>query len=126
MCRVQKRNGFTLIEILIAITILLAVSFIGLLKYVDVVEENHVKVDLINAKTIADGVQIAILSNAIEGKDATNQSIANEKLSNYFDTTITPKSKQFGGTKSAFTYSISGKNVTVTANGIQAYPYIAP
>ena len=123
MGRQHKRKGFTLIEILIAVTILLAVSFVGVIRYANMVEENNVKIDIINAKTIADGINIAILSDAIDDSNVSNKSIIDDDLDAYFDTKIKPKSKACGGKNGAgFTYSIENKKVSIEANGIELYP----
>lgn len=91
------------------------------------VEENNIKIDIINAKTIADGIHIAILSDAIDGTDVNQQPIDNDKLEPYFDTKITPKSKAFGGkNKGTFTYSISGKKISIHANNKELYPTVSP
>lgn len=118
-----KRNAFTLIEILIVITILLSLSVLGAIKYISVVEENNINLDLVNARTIAEGVKLAGVSNAIDLKtDVSNQPIDSAALSKYLDGEMKPKSKKYGANNAAFTYSISNQKITVSANGQILYP----
>lgn len=119
----KMKKGFTLIEILIVITILLSLSVLGALKYISVVEENNVNLDLVNARTIAEGVKLAGLSNAIDLKtDVSNQPINSEALKKYLDGDMKPKSKKYGENNASFVYSIQDQKITVSANGQTLYP----
>ncbi len=119
----HKRKGFTLIEILIVVTILLSLSVLGAMKYMSIVEQNNINLDRINARTIAEGIKLAGLSGAIDlNKDVSGASIEDPELAKFIDTSIVPKSKHFGGNSARFTYSISKQNVTVHANGLVVYP----
>ena len=120
---IHKHSGFTLIEILIVVTILLSLSILGTIKYLSVVEENNISLDIINARTIAEGIKLAGLSGAIDlNKDVKDASISNDKLSKFIDSTVKPKSKHYGGGDSDFTYSIAKQNITIMANGLEVYP----
>lgn len=117
-----NKRGFTLIELLISMTILIAITFITAFKYINVVEENNTKVDIINAKTIADGIKIASLSGVQINKDGGNINSPAD-LSNYFDTEIKPKSKTYGsGEDSSFTYQVKENTIIIMAGGKQVYP----
>ena len=117
----KKRKGFTLIEIIISITILLALTVLGVVKYVNVVEENNIKIDIINAKTLADGVQMAYMAGVI---DETSSKSNNSELSSYIDTTVTTKSKEYGKNE-PYSYSFEGSQVIIhSSNNKQLYPYL--
>lgn len=117
------KKGFTLIEILIVITILLSLSVLGALRYMDIVEENNKSLDIINARTIAEGVKLAGISGKIDLKsNVSNQSIDTETLAKFIDGDIKPKSKEYGGDSGVFTYSISNQKISVSANGKILYP----
>ena len=77
MGKMRKRKGFTLIEILISVAILLALTFIGAFKFINVVEENNVKIDVINAKTIADGINMAMLSGVTVSDNTSGSALTN-------------------------------------------------
>ncbi|MDO4711198.1 MAG: prepilin-type N-terminal cleavage/methylation domain-containing protein [Peptostreptococcaceae bacterium] len=120
----HKKSGFTLIEILIVVTILLSLTFIGAIKYIDVVEENNINLDIVNARTIAEGIKMAGLAGAIDLKtNVSNAPITGSALEKYIDTDITPKSKKYLGTeRSGFVYSIKDQKITISANSHVVYP----
>lgn len=119
----QNRFGFTLIEILIVITILLSLSFLGAIKYIDVVEQNNINLDIVNARTIAEGIKLAGLSGAIDlKKDVANQPINSPSLSKFIDGEIVPLSKKYGSNNATFSYSISNQKILIKANGMVLYP----
>lgn len=120
MNKVKKRAGFTLIEILISITILLTLTVLGAIKYVGVLEENNIKLDHINAKTVADGVHMAILSGVIDDKSSIDSN--SEQLSNFIDTSITTKSKKYSK-GSSFSCKVTEGVITVTVSDKILYPY---
>lgn len=126
MGKMRKRKGFTLIEILISVAILLALTFIGAFKFINVVEENNVKIDVINAKTIADGINMAMLSGVTVSDNPSGSALTNpSELSKFFDTTVKPKSKKYGKDKGSYTYSIKEQEIYIYAGGQQLYPLIA-
>lgn len=126
MGKMRKRKGFTLIEILISVAILLALTFIGAFKFINVVEENNVKIDVINAKTIADGINMAMLSGVTVSDNPSGSALTNpSELSKFFDTTVKPKSKKYGKDKGFYTYSIKEQEIYIYAGGQQVYPLIA-
>ncbi len=116
------RRGFTLIEILIVVTILLSLSVIGAIKYVSVVEQNNINLDIVNARTLAEGIKIAGLSGAIDlKKDVVDQPITDPDLESFLDTSIIPHSKKYGENNSKFVYSIKNQRIKISANGITVY-----
>lgn len=118
-----KKSGFTLIEILIVITILLSLSVLGAIKYIDVVEDNNINLDIVNARSIAEGIKLAGIAGAIDLKQDVNaQPITNPALSKYLETDIVPQSKKFGENSSKFLYSINNQKITIIANNHIVYP----
>jgi len=124
----KNNSGFTLIELLIVLTILVALTLLGTYKYFNIVEENRQKIDITNAKMLAEAVDVA---------DATGQLVITQEithvtysdLENILNNEITPTSKKYTGgnkdTKFIITVAKSGNNLTttITAAGDQVvYP----
>lgn len=119
----DKKRGFTLIEIMVVVAIILSLSILASIKYMDIVESNNVKLDLINARVIAEGIELAGISGDINlNANVTNKSINDEILKKYFDTSVVPKSKKYSSDNPSFTYSIDNQKVKIIANGKELYP----
>ena len=61
--RLSKRNGFTLIEIIISITLLLLIATYGMLKYQNVKESAQQKLDIASAVSFAETLELALMDN---------------------------------------------------------------
>lgn len=117
------KKGFTLIEIMVVVAIILSLSILASIKYMDIVESNNVKLDLINARVIAEGIELAGISGDINlNTNISNKSINDEILKKYFDTSVVPKSKKYSSDNPSFTYSIDNQKVKIIANGKELYP----
>ena len=122
MGKMRKRKGFTLIEILISVAILLALTFIGAFKFINVVEENNVKIDVINAKTIADGINMAMLSGVTVSDNPSGSALTNpSELSKFFDKRLNQRVKSMVKTRDPthtplknkkYTYMLAGSSCT--------------
>ena len=121
----KKKKGFTLIEIMIVVAIVLSLSIIASIKYMDILESNNVKLDIINARTIAEGIELAGISGDIDlNVNVSNMTINNEKLKKYIDVTVVPKSKKYSSNNPSFLYTIQNKKVFIFANGQELYPNV--
>lgn len=119
----DKKNGFTLIEIMIVVAIILSLSILASIKYMDIVETNNAKLDIINARVIAEGIELAAISGDINlNTNVSHASINNVKFQKYFDTSVVPKSKKYSSDTPAFTYSIDDHKIKVYANNKELYP----
>lgn len=120
----KRRKGFTLIELLIVIAIILSLSIVVSIKYLNVVESNNAKIDIINARVIAEGIKLAAISGDVDiNQNISNQSINNKVFENYFDVNTTPKSKKYSD-NSGFLYSIKEQKIIISANGLEIYPNV--
>ncbi len=62
----KKKKGFTLIELMIVISIIAVLAAIGVPKYASIQKEAKVKADVATAKTIADAVTVLVAQEKID------------------------------------------------------------
>ncbi|MGB5824175.1 MAG: prepilin-type N-terminal cleavage/methylation domain-containing protein [Proteocatella sp.] len=123
----KNNSGFTLIELLIVLTILVALTLLGTYKYFNIVEENKQKIDITNAKMLAEAVDVADATGKLvltEGSTTVEYS----QLETILDKEITPTSKKYtgGNTDAKFIITVvkSGDvfTTTITAENQTIYP----
>lgn len=92
----KNDSGFTLIELLIVLTILVALTLLGTYKYFNIVEENKQKIDITNARMLAEAVDVADATGKIVLSEGNNE-ISYDKLSGILDKELAPTSKKYSG-----------------------------
>ena len=119
--RKKKKKGFTLMELLVSLGIIAALSMMVAPMIMGKVDEAKVKADISNANAIA----VAVKSEMISGSAFTGTLTDTQKLSianEYFDGKL-PKPQSVEAT--GFVIALSGTNnkiVTISAGGEQFYP----
>ena len=109
----RKRKGFTLIEMVISITIIGILSSIAVGKYGQVQKNARLNADYATASNLATAATLAMSDN---NKDT---SVSNLEKEGYI--THEPVSKSEAG--SAFVITVdSNENITITANSKPFYP----
>ena len=107
----KKRKGFSLIEVVIAITLMAILSGIAMASYTKVQQDAKKNMDYTTAANIATAAQLA-------DADGVDTSIPSLVSNNYLQST--PKSQQNNG--GAFTVTASDGKVIVMLGQEQYYP----
>lgn len=69
--RLKRKNGFTLIELMIVISIMVVLAAITVPKYASIQKDAKVKADIATAKTIADAVTVLVAQEKVSGEIGT-------------------------------------------------------
>ncbi|WP_455538080.1 competence type IV pilus major pilin ComGC [Terrisporobacter sp.] len=112
MKKISKEKGFTLIEMVIVITIIGILSSIAVAKYSKVQENAKKNADYATAANLATAAMISISDG--------NTEVSPESLSSGGYIQFVPKSKSSKG--KPFVIAADGDNVTVTIDGVTFYP----
>ena len=107
----KKRKGFSLIEVVIAITLMAILSGIAMASYTKVQQDAKKNMDYTTAANIATAAQLA-------DADGVDTSISSLVSNNYLQST--PKSQQ--NNAGEFSVTVSDGKVTVTLGDEQYYP----
>lgn len=107
----KKRKGFTLIEIIISITLIALIASYGLFKYSEVQEQAKQKLDLAAVGTFVEAVELLRMEDKEYAKKNEIKS-SDTKIQNYVSGTLEGKSKLYDGFFIA-NYDSNGK-LTVT------------
>lgn len=110
----KKRKGFTLIEMVIVITIIGILSSIAVTKYSSIQENAKKNADYATAANLATAAMIAISDGE------TDVTTNNLQTKGYIQ--VIPKSKSNHGKDFTITKSKDGDEVTVTIDGVNFYP----
>ena len=110
----KKRKGFTLIEMVIVITIIGILSSIAVTKYSSIQENAKKNADYATAANLATAAMIAISDGE------TDVTTNNLQTKGYIQ--VIPKSKSNNGKDFTITKSKDGDEVTVTIDGVNFYP----
>ena len=110
----KKRKGFTLIEMVIVITIIGILSSIAVTKYSKIQENAKKNADYATAENLATAAMIAISDGE------TDVTTNNLQTKGYIQTI--PKSKSNNGEAFIITKNKKGDEVTVTIDGVNFYP----
>ena len=110
----KKRKGFTLIEMVIVITIIGILSSIAVTKYSSIQENAKKNADYATAANLATAAMIAISDGE------TDVTTSNLQTKGYIQ--VIPKSKSNNGKDFTITKSKDGDEVTVTIDGVNFYP----
>lgn len=112
----KKKKGFTLMELLVSLGIIAALSMIMAPMIIGKVQEAKQKADISNAASIAMAVQTEILEGGVN-----NASIHTDIGNKYFEGKL-PKPQSIKGSNS-FQITVVGNKVTVSVGTAVFYPY---
>lgn len=114
-----KNNGFTLIEIVIAVALVVALMSIGFYNYGKLQEKSKQKMDASNAAVFADIVAAYISDN--EDIKKTSFKSNEDWIGEYFQGDLKGKSKKYKG---IFTANLAndGKITVNSSDGEEIYP----
>ena len=116
--RKKKKKGFTLMELLVSLGIIAALSMMVAPMIMGKVEEAKIKADISNANAIA----VAVKSEMLEGGailDAVKGDNYGTLASKYFDGQM-PQVQSIKG--KAFDVNISNNSITIMVDTAQFYP----
>lgn len=117
----KKRKGFTLIEIIISITLIALIASYGLFKYSEVQEQAKQKLDLAAVGTFVEAVELLRMEDENYAKINEIKS-SDTKIQNYVSGELKGKSKLYSGIFIA-NYDSNGKlTVTNEAKTHRLYP----
>lgn len=116
----KKRNGFTLIEIIISIALLVLIASYGLFKYAEVQEASKEQLDLAAVGTFVEAVEMLRINDPVAAKKTEIKS-DDPALKKYLSGTLEGKSTKYGGPFVA-TYDSNGKLTVKSAGGKTLYP----
>ena len=113
---IRKRNaGFTLVEMVVVISILGVLSSIGLMKFGEVQEESKLKADCVTAQNIASAYELAKAQDNIEGdSNIVGQLVTNNYMSSEPISQIIKEGK--------FEVDVTGDKTIVKVGLIEFYP----
>ncbi|MCC0645995.1 MULTISPECIES: prepilin-type N-terminal cleavage/methylation domain-containing protein [unclassified Clostridioides] len=112
----KKRKGFTLVEMIVVVTILGVISSIALVKYSKVQESAKMNADYTNAANIVTAASMAINDDE---NIAESLSVESLKEKGYLNTVPVPQSTSG---KFELVISDNGTDISVNVNSKQFYP----
>lgn len=112
----KKRKGFTLVEMIVVVTILGVISSIALVKYSKVQESAKLNEDYTNAANIVTAASMAINDDE---KTIDSLSVETLKEKGYLNTVPVPQSTSG---KFELVINDSGTDISVNINSKQFYP----
>lgn len=116
--RKKKKKGFTLMELLVSLGIVAALSMMVAPMIMGKIDEAKEKADISNANAIAVAVKSEMISRNIESNDYTGETLTS-LIGKYFDGKIPEVQSIKDG---VFTLSVSNNKITVTVGTAQFYP----
>jgi type IV pilin len=122
--KLSHRNGFTLIEIIISITLLLLIATYGMLKYQNVKESAQQKLDIANAVSFAETLELALMDNPNCFNNKQTIQSTDPIVTKYTHSVLVAKSKKYSGPFNAAINKTSSDEYkfVITANNYTIYP----
>lgn len=107
--KLNKKSGFTLIEMVIVISILGILSGVGMMKFGDIQQEAKLNTDYITAQNLAKATELAIIKMDISSNNTSEEIMKILVDKNYITQQPTPQSIKQG----QFNISINQNKVQV-------------
>lgn len=112
----KKKEGFTLVEVMVTVTIIGILSSIAMMSYSDVQKKAKENIDYATAANIATAAQMAIT----QGTEASLINLDLLTSKGYLQTE--PKPQQSGKTSFSVSVNETTEKITVSLDGTQVYP----
>lgn len=112
----KKEDGFTLVEMVIVMSIISIISGFGFVKLFNVQESTKLKADYVVASNIALATNLYLMDNP----NSNSVTLQNLKDGNYIDFIPKPQSEN----NAEFEIDLSGEDIKIKANGEVFYPKV--
>ncbi len=121
MRTVEKKKGFTLIEIIISIALLVLLAAFSIFKYGEVQEKSKQKLDIASAATFAETVGLLMTDDDTIGKSIKEIQSNDAKILEYVQEPFEGKSRLYQGLFKA-EIDKNGKITVTSSSGEKMYP----
>ena len=89
----RKKNGFTLIELIVVLAIMTAISIIAIPNFANIAEKSKLKADIQSARIIDNAKDLYESESSDDLGNAASDVIQNLKAKNYLKKELTPQTK---------------------------------
>lgn len=105
--RDRWKKGFTLVEIVVCIALIVALAAFGLFQYSQVQENSKKQIDIANSRVLADAVLLGITEGKIDGKNLTKADYSSiTGLNQYLSNDLAIQSQFFGGKDATYRVTV--------------------